>query len=69
MRCVVVNGARLKAAATCAHCGNQVDASYVREVSTRIVYCDFRCYCAAVETSLRALGYRAPTPSVSTRRS
>jgi hypothetical protein len=69
MRCVVVNGARLKAPASCAHCGKQVSAGYVREISTRIVYCDFRCYGAAVEMSLRTLGYRSPTPSASTRRS
>ncbi|HTV38571.1 MAG TPA: hypothetical protein VMF12_19235 [Xanthobacteraceae bacterium] len=69
MRCMFVNGARLKAPASCAHCGNQIGTSYVREIATRIVFCDFRCYSAAVEMSLRMLGYRTPTPSARTRRS
>jgi len=60
MRCVIVNGAKLKAETVCAHCANKIDASYVREIGYRRVYCDFHCYSAAVETTVTALGYRAP---------
>jgi hypothetical protein len=60
MRCVIVNGAKLKAEATCAYCSNRIGASYVREMGYRRIYCDFHCYSAAVETSVTALSYRAP---------
>lgn len=69
MRCVLVNGASLKAPTLCAHCSNKVGASYVREIGTRIVYCDFRCYSAAIEIPVRMLGYRAPATTTWTRRS
>lgn len=69
MRCVLVNGASLKAPTSCAHCGNKISANYVREIGTRIVYCNFRCYNTAVETSTRVLGYRAPAPTAWSRRS
>jgi hypothetical protein len=67
MRCVVVNGAKLKADALCAHCGNKVGMNYVREISTRLIYCDFHCYGVAVEPSIRALGYRLPITNAGTR--
>jgi len=69
MRCVLVNGARLKAPTLCAHCGTKISASYVREIGTRIVYCDFRCYRVAVEMSARSLSNGTPTPRTWTRRS
>jgi len=62
MRCVIVNGAKLKAETTCAHCGNKIAANYVREIGYRRIYCDFGCYSAAVEASVTALVYRAPAP-------
>jgi hypothetical protein len=69
MRCVLVNGARLKAPVSCAHCANKISASYVREIGTRIVYCDFGCYNAAVEISISMLNYRTPMLSAWTKRS
>lgn len=65
MRCVFVNGAKLKADVPCSHCGNKIAESYVREVSSRLIYCDFFCYSVAVEGSIRALAKRAPAPAVS----
>ncbi len=67
MRCVLVNGAKLKAEALCAHCGNRVGVNYVREIDTRLIYCDFRCYSIAVETSIRVLGHRTPIINAGTR--
>jgi hypothetical protein len=61
MRCVVVNGARLKAETQCANCGCKIGDGYVREICTHRIFCDFRCYSAAVEISLEALTYRMPT--------
>jgi hypothetical protein len=66
MRCVIVNGATLKTQAPCAHCGKLINDTYVREIGSRIIYCDFRCYGIAVETSIAALAYRnsAPIPRI-----
>jgi hypothetical protein len=62
MRCVLVNGAKLKAEAQCANCGRKIGGDgYVREIRTHRVYCDFQCYSAAVQISLEALTYRMPT--------
>ncbi len=60
MRCVIVNGARLKAQAFCAHCGDAIGDSYIREIGTRVVYCDFHCYSVAIETSVVTRGYYPP---------
>lgn len=69
MRCVVVNGARLKAEAQCANCGCEISEGYVREIRTHRVYCDFRCYSATVQTSPEALTYRTPALSAWRRNS
>jgi hypothetical protein len=69
MRCVVVNGAKLKAETQCANCGCKIGNGYVREIRTHCIYCDFRCYSAAVQPSLEALTYRMPTLSAWTRSS
>lgn len=60
MRCVVVNGAKLKAEMPCAHCGSKIGESYIRDIGSRLIYCDFRCYSNAAEQSALAFGYRAP---------
>lgn len=61
MRCVIVNGAQLKADAVCAHCGNRIGEGYIREIGgRRAIYCDFRCYSIAAETSFAAPDYRSP---------
>jgi hypothetical protein len=66
---VMVNGARLKAQAVCAHCGGQIGDSYIREIGTRSVYCDFDCYSVALETSVLARSYDPPALGAWTRRS
>jgi len=69
MRCILVNGANLKADTFCAHCGNQVGESYVREIGTRLIYCDYHCYGIALKTSVSALEYRLPSLGAWTRSS
>jgi hypothetical protein len=70
MRCVVVNGAKLKANATCAHCGSKIGNGYIRELDTRLIYCDYRCYSIALEASVVAVtAYRPPAISAGTRSS
>jgi len=63
MRCVVVNGANLKAEAVCAHCGHKIGDGYVREIGSRLIYCDFHCYSVAIEATVMVLGYRPPALS------
>lgn len=69
MRCVMVNGANLKAQAFCAHCGDEIGDSYIREIGTRLVYCDFDCYGVALETSVVTRGYYLPAFGTWTRSS
>jgi hypothetical protein len=59
MRCIVVNGAKLKADACCAHCHSRIGQNYIREIGSRLMYCDYGCYRGAVEVPIMALGYRA----------
>jgi hypothetical protein len=60
MRCVIVNGAKLKARASCAHCGQAIRDSYIREMRSRLIYCDFHCYSVWRETSVLTRGYSLP---------
>jgi hypothetical protein len=60
MRCILVNGAKLKAQACCAHCGQAIGASYIREIGSRHIYCDFHCYSVALENPVLARGYPLP---------
>lgn len=69
MRCVMVNGANLKAQAFCAHCGDEIGDSYIREIGTRLVYCDFDCYSVALETSVVTRSYQLPAFGTWTRSS
>jgi hypothetical protein len=65
----MVNGARLKAPTACAHCGGEIGDSYLREIGTRLVYCDFDCYSVALETSVATRGYDPPAFGTWTRSS
>jgi hypothetical protein len=67
MRCVVVNGAQLKADAVCAHYANRIGENYIREIGSRLIYCEYRCYGIAAELSAAALAYCAPVLSRGTR--
>jgi len=69
MRCIIVNNANLKAETCCAHCGGRIGKGYVREIGSRLTYCDYRCYNVAIKSSVAAIGYLAPSPSAWSRRS
>ena len=61
MRCVLVNGAKLKAQTSCAHCSRAIAESYVREIGSLRVYCDFRCFGIAAESAaVMRNAYRMP---------
>ncbi len=61
MRCVIVNGAKLKAETCCAHCSNRIGEAYVREMGSQLIYCDYLCYSIAVGNAALALAYCAPS--------
>ncbi len=69
MRCVIVNGAKLKAEVFCAHCSHAVGEGYVRDMRNRVIYCDFACYRVAVGMPPVAFEQRAPAPNGWMRRS
>ena len=49
MRCILVNDASLKTGAGCTHCRRAIAESYVREIGSKFLYCDFNCYQCATE--------------------
>lgn len=69
MRCVIVNGANLKADAACAYCRNRIGESYIREIRGRLIYCDYDCYRMAEAASTLLPGYHASPRGVWTRSS
>ena len=69
MRCVIVNGAKLKAEVSCAHCGRAIEDGYVRDMRSRKIYCDFDCYRVAAGVPLVTFERRAATPNGWMRRS
>jgi hypothetical protein len=67
MRCIIVNGAQLKTETLCAHCGNKIGRVYLREIGSRLIYCDLTCYSLAVESALLWLARRTSAAGMWTR--
>jgi hypothetical protein len=44
MRFILVNGRMPCQQSLCTRCGKQIGASYLREIATRLPYCDPDCY-------------------------
>jgi hypothetical protein len=44
MRFILVNGRRPCRQASCALCAKPIGTSYLREIATRLPYCDADCY-------------------------
>jgi hypothetical protein len=44
MRFILVNGRTPRAQLTCVLCCKPMGASYLREIETRLSYCDDKCY-------------------------
>jgi len=59
MRCILVNGAKLKADSYCCCCRKPIGDNYVREIATRRIYYHRDCYSSAVGAPLVSLQYRA----------
>ena len=44
MRFVLVNGRTPRPKSCCVMCNHAIAASYLREIGTRLPYCDHKCY-------------------------
>jgi hypothetical protein len=59
MRYIVVNDRHPREDACCGFCCEPIGEGYVRELGTRILYCDHTHYSAHVESSVLAIEYHA----------
>lgn len=59
LRFILVNDRSPRAAKSCAFCCAPIDQhiSYVREISTRIIYCGCGCYLEHVNVTVLAIEY------------
>jgi hypothetical protein len=54
MRFVLVNGRTPCRQSSCSRCGKHVGANYLREIATRLPYCDADCYANHCESAALA---------------
>lgn len=59
MRFMLVNDRQPKADAYCGLCCDPITESYVREVQTRLLYCDAQCFAGHVSMAILAIEYKA----------
>lgn len=59
MRFVLVNGRTPRAPSSCALCCKPIGVNYLREIETRLSYCDDKCYAEHCEGATLALEYHA----------
>ena len=64
MRFVLVNGRTPRSQSSCATCCEPIGENYLREIATRLSYCDRNCYRGRSMRIVSALQHhsRAPTP-------
>jgi hypothetical protein len=55
MRFALVNGRSPRADSFCVTCEELIGASYLREVGTKLVYCDQNCYADHCKSAVLAL--------------
>jgi hypothetical protein len=55
MKFVLVNGRRPRPQSFCALCGEAIGESYLRELTTRLSYCDHTCYAGHCKIAAPAL--------------
>ena len=59
MKFIVVKGGTPVPQSFCAMCCEPIAGSYLREIATRLSYCDHKCYVGHCEITVRALQYHA----------
>src|SRR3954449_5810118 len=55
MKFIVVNGRTPRPQSFCALCCEPIGESYLREIATRLSYCDHKCYAGHLELAAPAL--------------
>jgi hypothetical protein len=55
MKFVLVNGRTPRPQSFCALCCEPIGGSYLREIATRLSYCDHKCYAGRQELTAPAL--------------
>ena len=55
MKFILVNGRALHPQSSCAFCCQPLGNGYLRELTTRLSYCDQQCYVGHSELAARAL--------------
>jgi hypothetical protein len=61
MRFIMVNGRTPCRQSACARCSNQIGTRYLREIATRLPYCDLDCYADHCAGAIRALENQTTT--------
>ena len=64
MKFVLVNGGMTCKRYSCVLCGEPIGASYLREIGTRLFYCDHDCYADHCKIAVLALADFARASSV-----
>ena len=59
MRFILVHGRTPRSRSLCVMCDQPVGANYLREVGTRLIYCDHDCYAAHCESAALLLDNQA----------
>jgi hypothetical protein len=47
MKFLIVSGRAPRAPSTCAHCSTSIGISYLRDLPSKRLYCDYKCYLGA----------------------
>jgi hypothetical protein len=59
MRFVLVNGRTPRQQSFCAMCCEPIGETYLREIATRLSYCNHKCYLGRGKVTVPALRYHA----------
>jgi hypothetical protein len=59
VRFILVHGRTPRSRSLCVMCDQPVGANYLREVGTRLIYCDHDCYAAHCESAVLLLDDQA----------
>ena len=59
MKFVLVNGRTPRPQSFCAWCCEEIGETYLRELKTRLSFCDHKCFLGSCKASVRALQKQA----------
>jgi hypothetical protein len=59
MKFVLVNGMSARPQSFCAQCCKPIGHSYLRDITTRLSYCDHKCYAGDRKVAVPALQFQA----------